>query len=176
MMAVHDDRRTAYGYVAPFVAGLIAERRPALTVLPFFDEMEQRVADGGADALLDMPADHWIEIGAIGTMDDAHAHVASLEQAGVGAVTIFPGPELEIAWEQMAGVAALAARLTSAFVVLGVALAGAHVVDRPRSRRQPQPRGPRWRQCRDRDRSRSSRTSAPSRPSARQATCLTHSV
>ena len=75
MMAVDDDRRTAYGFVAPFVAGLIAERRPAFRVLPFFDEMAQRVADAGHDALLDMPHDYWAEIGAIGTMDDALAHV-----------------------------------------------------------------------------------------------------
>lgn len=110
MMAVDDDRRTAYGFVAPFVAGLIAERRPAFLVLPFFDEMAKRVHEGGHEALLDMPADYWTEIGAIGTMDDALAHVAALEAAGVGSINVFPGPELEIAWEQMDGVAALAVR------------------------------------------------------------------
>ncbi|MEO6651660.1 MAG: LLM class flavin-dependent oxidoreductase [Ilumatobacteraceae bacterium] len=110
MLAVADDRRTAYGYVAPFVAGLIAARRPAFTVLPFFDEMFRRVEDGGADALLDMPADHWTEIGAIGTMDDALGHLAALEAVGVGSINVFPGDELEIAWEQVPIVAALAAR------------------------------------------------------------------
>ncbi len=110
MMAVDDDRRTAYGFVAPFVAGLIAERRPAFTVLPFFDEIAQRVAAGGPDALLDMPADYWREIGAIGTMDDAFAHVAALEQAGVHSINVFPGDELEVAWAQLEGVAALATR------------------------------------------------------------------
>lgn len=110
MLAVDDDRRTAYGFVAPFVAGLVAERRPAFRVLPFFDEMERRVADRGPDALLDMPADHWIEIGAIGTMDDALAHVEHLEAAGVGSINVFPGDELDVAWEQMALVARLAAR------------------------------------------------------------------
>jgi alkanesulfonate monooxygenase SsuD/methylene tetrahydromethanopterin reductase-like flavin-dependent oxidoreductase (luciferase family) len=110
MMAVDRDRRTAYGFVAPFVAGLIAERRPAFTVLPFFDEMAQRVADGGADSLLDMPADYWREIGAIGTQDDAYEHVAALEAAGVGSINIFPGDELETAWQQLDGVAALALR------------------------------------------------------------------
>ena len=110
MMAVHADRRTAYGFVAPFVAGLIAERRPAFRVLPFFDEMARRVDEGGADALLDMPADYWTEIGAIGTMDDALAHVAALEAAGVGSVAVFPGDDLEVGWEQMGDVARLAAR------------------------------------------------------------------
>ena len=110
MMSVADSRRDAYAPVADFVAGLITERRPAFTVLPFFDEMAQRVADGGHEALLDMPADHWIEIGAIGTMDDAMAHVDSLERAGVSSVNIFPGPELEVAWEMLPQVATLAAR------------------------------------------------------------------
>lgn len=110
MLAVHDDRRTAYGLVAPFVAGLIAERRPAFRVLPFFDEMERRVADGGPDALLGMPPDHWIEIGAIGTIDDALAHVAALEAAGVGSINVFPGDDLDVAAAQMQTVAELAAR------------------------------------------------------------------
>ncbi len=110
MMAVADDRRTAYGYVAPFVAGLITERRPAFTVLPYFDEMLARVDQRGPEALLDMPADYWTEIGAIGTMDDALAHVASLEAAGVGSINIFPGDELEVAWMQLPLVAELAAR------------------------------------------------------------------
>jgi len=110
MMAVHDDRRTAYGFVAPFVARLVAERRPAFTVLPFFDEVARRVTDLGHEALLDMPADYWLEIGAIGTLDDAHAHVAALEEVGVRSINVFPGDELEVAWEQLEGVAALAAR------------------------------------------------------------------
>ncbi|MFP5486904.1 MAG: LLM class flavin-dependent oxidoreductase [Acidimicrobiia bacterium] len=110
ILAVADDRREAYGFVAPFVAGLVRERRPAFSVLPFFDEMFERVERGGADALLDMPADHWREIGAIGTMDDASAHVAALEAAGVGSINVFPGPELDIAWELLPQVASLAAR------------------------------------------------------------------
>lgn len=110
LLAVADDRREAYGFVAPFVAGLVRERRPAFTVLPFFDEMLERVERGGADALLDMPADHWREIGAVGTLDDALAHVAALEGAGVGSINVFPGPELEIAWEQLPLVAEIAER------------------------------------------------------------------
>ena len=110
MMSVEAERRDAYRNVAPFVAGLIDERRPAFTVLPFFDEMAARVADGGPEALLDMPADHWREIGAIGTMDDAIAHVESLEAAGVASISVFPGPEIAIAEAQLADVARLAAR------------------------------------------------------------------
>jgi alkanesulfonate monooxygenase SsuD/methylene tetrahydromethanopterin reductase-like flavin-dependent oxidoreductase (luciferase family) len=110
MMAVDRNRRTAYGFVAPFVAGLIAERRPAFVVLPFFDEISKRVADEGADALLDMPADYWREIGAIGTEEDAVEHIAALEAAGVASINIFPGERLEDAWGQLDGVAALATR------------------------------------------------------------------
>ena len=110
MMAVHDDRRTAYRSVAPFVAGLIRDRRPAFTVLPFFDEMAQGIADAGAEALLGMPPDYWREIGAIGTRDDAFEHVAALEAAGVASINVFPGARLEDAWNQLDGVAKLAAR------------------------------------------------------------------
>jgi len=110
MLSVDDDRRQAYGRVAEFVAGLITDRRPAFTILPFYDEMSRRVEKGGADALLDMPADYWIEIGAIGTMDDALRHVAALDAVGVRSITIFPGPELEVALGQIDQVAALARR------------------------------------------------------------------
>jgi alkanesulfonate monooxygenase SsuD/methylene tetrahydromethanopterin reductase-like flavin-dependent oxidoreductase (luciferase family) len=110
MLSVADDRREAYRRVADFVADLITDRRPAFTVLPFYDEVAQRVAASGAEALVEMPHDYWVEIGAIGTMDDALAHVASLEAAGVGSINIFPGPEPELAWEQMPQVAALARR------------------------------------------------------------------
>src|SRR3954451_11665194 len=110
MLSVADDRREAYRPLVEFVAGLITDRRPALTVLPYYDEMAARGADGGAEALIEMPADYWMEIGAIGTMEDALTHVASLEAAGVGSINIFPGPELDVAWDQMRAVAALAAR------------------------------------------------------------------
>lgn len=110
LLAVADDRRTAYGYVADFVAGLVRERRPALTVLPFFDEMLARVEADGDSALLDMPADYWHEIGGVGTWDDALGHVAALEAAGVASINVFPGPELDVAWAQIDQVAALARR------------------------------------------------------------------
>jgi alkanesulfonate monooxygenase SsuD/methylene tetrahydromethanopterin reductase-like flavin-dependent oxidoreductase (luciferase family) len=110
MMSVADDRRESYRSVAPFVAEMIEQRLPAFGVLPFFDEIAARVADRGPDALVEMPADYWSEIGAVGTMDDALSHVAALESAGVGSINIFPGDELDIAWEQLPGVAALAHR------------------------------------------------------------------
>jgi alkanesulfonate monooxygenase SsuD/methylene tetrahydromethanopterin reductase-like flavin-dependent oxidoreductase (luciferase family) len=110
MLAVAADRRDAYGEVSEFVAGLVLDRRPAFTVLPFFDEIFERVSEDGHTALLEMPADQWREIGAIGTMDDALAHVAALEQAGVGSINVFPGDDLASAWEQLPRVVALATR------------------------------------------------------------------
>ena len=110
LLAVEADRRAAYRTVAPFVAGLVAQRRPALTVLPFFDEMAARVAERGAAALVDMPGDFWAEIGAVGTLDDALDHVAALEAAGVHSVNIFPGPQLADARALLPVVADLAAR------------------------------------------------------------------
>jgi alkanesulfonate monooxygenase SsuD/methylene tetrahydromethanopterin reductase-like flavin-dependent oxidoreductase (luciferase family) len=110
MLSVAANRREAYRPLVDFVAELITDRRPAFTVLPFYDELADRVASGGAEALVEMPADYWVEIGAIGTIDDALAHLAALDAVGVGSINIFPGPELELAWEQMPQVAALAAR------------------------------------------------------------------
>ena len=79
-------------------------------MLPFFDDLHRAVDRDGAYALLDMPADHWLEIGAVGTIDDALAHVAALEQAGVGTINVFPAPDLERAWELLPLVASIAAR------------------------------------------------------------------
>jgi len=110
MLSVAADRREAYRSLADFVADLVTARRPAFTVLPFFDEMARRVSDGGPAALVEMPADYWTEIGAIGTIDDALGHIAALEAVGVSSINVFPGPELEVAWEQLPQVAALAAR------------------------------------------------------------------
>jgi len=110
MLSVDADRRQAYRPITEFVGGLIAERRPAFTVLPFFDEIAGRVAEHGHESLLEMPADYWREIGAIGTFDDALAHVASLERAGVESIAIFPGPELDEARQLLTHVAALAQR------------------------------------------------------------------
>ncbi len=107
MLSVADDRRTAYEPLVEFVAGLARERRPAFRVLPFADDLFARVERDGAAALLDMPADHWREIGAIGTLDDARAHLESLAASGVTRANVFPGPSLDIARAQMATLTSL---------------------------------------------------------------------
>jgi 5,10-methylenetetrahydromethanopterin reductase len=110
MLSVADDRRDAYAFRRA-VRGRPGTGAP--TCVHGAAVLRRAVRAGGArwcDALLDMPADHWTEIGAIGTMDDALAHVAALEAAGVDRINVFPGPELEIAWEQLPLVAEIAAR------------------------------------------------------------------
>ena len=77
------------------------------TVLPLFDELFDRVERGGPEAVVDMRPDYSHEIG---TIDDAHAHVAAVEAAGLGSITIFPGHEIAIAWEQLPLVAEFARR------------------------------------------------------------------
>jgi len=54
-----------------------------------------------------MPADHWREIGAIGTLDDARNRLASLADAGARVAAAFPGPTIEVGYEQMATLAQL---------------------------------------------------------------------
>lgn len=109
LLSVDRDPRLARRRVAPFVAGLVADRRPAMTVLPFFDEMVDRIERSGPAALVDMPSGHWLEIGAVGTMDDAFAHLAALESAGVTSVNVYPGPSVDLALELMPVAGRLAA-------------------------------------------------------------------
>ncbi len=110
MMSVADDRREAYRPLIDFLAGLVAEHRPAFRVLPFWDDLRHRVERDGAEALLDMPADHWREIGAIGTAEDAQAHFEALGAAGVRSAAVFPGPELEVGHDQIVRLADLVGR------------------------------------------------------------------
>ena len=67
-------------------------------------------ATTGLEGVRDMPADWWAEIGPIGTLDDAAAHLAALEAAGVHSVGLFPAPEVDVARSQVDDVLALARR------------------------------------------------------------------
>jgi len=107
ILAVDEDRRAAYSRVAPLFAQLVSEERAALRVLPFWDELRDRVAAGGADMLIDMPAEHWREIAAVGTLDDARRHLESLADVGVRVSASFPGPILKVGYEQMVTLARL---------------------------------------------------------------------
>ena len=54
-----------------------------------------------------MPADYWREIGAIGTIDDAHEHIAALDTAGVEHVDVFSARKLHDPWDVIPLVAEL---------------------------------------------------------------------
>ena len=88
----------------------IGDKKPALAALPFFDDMMKLYDEPGAAGLVGMPTDWWAEIGAIGTLDDAAAHVEALEAAGVQHIGLFPDPEVEHGLPQLDYVLELANR------------------------------------------------------------------
>lgn len=106
-LCLTDDRGEAHTLMAPFVAGLLGSPNPALGAHPHIDEIRERHADGGVDALATMPTPWWLELGAIGNMDDIAAHVAGLHDAGTDDVAFFPGPTVELAREDLDAVATI---------------------------------------------------------------------
>jgi 2-methylisocitrate lyase-like PEP mutase family enzyme len=58
-----------------------------------------------------MPADWWIEFGAVGSLDDAVRHAEALADAGADDVAFFPGPSVELAREDLDHVVRLTAAL-----------------------------------------------------------------
>lgn len=107
---VRADRKTAYEWTAPWLAGLIAEKNPSLPALPFYDDLLKRYDDQGVAGLVTMPTDWWTEIGPIGTLDDAAAHIDALNAAGVHHIGLFPDPEVEHGLPQLDHVLELANR------------------------------------------------------------------
>ncbi|TDU91951.1 alkanesulfonate monooxygenase SsuD/methylene tetrahydromethanopterin reductase-like flavin-dependent oxidoreductase (luciferase family) [Kribbella voronezhensis] len=107
---VRSDRKTAYEWTAPWLAGLIGEKNPGLATLPFYDELLKRFDEQGVPGLVTMPVDWWTEIGPIGTLDDAAAHLDALNAAGVHHVGLFPDPEVEHGLPQLDFVLELANR------------------------------------------------------------------
>jgi alkanesulfonate monooxygenase SsuD/methylene tetrahydromethanopterin reductase-like flavin-dependent oxidoreductase (luciferase family) len=107
---VRDDRKTAYEWSAPWLAAQLEQKNPALPALPFYDDLVRRYDESGVAGLVSMPVDWWQEIGPIGTLDDAAAHLDALEAAGVQHVGLFPDPEVEHGLPQLEHVVALANR------------------------------------------------------------------
>ncbi len=110
-LAIGDDGREMRRIMAPFVAGLLDGVNPAPNAHPHIDEIRERHAARGVDGIADMPAEWWIELGAIGTFDDAVRHAEALADAGAHDVTFFPGPTVELAREDLDHVIRLAAAL-----------------------------------------------------------------
>ena len=90
--------------------GLLEDPNVAFRALPFVDDLLARFAEHGVEGLVTMPAEWWIELAPIGTLDDARAHVDALERAGVNSIGLFPAPEVDIARLQIDDVLAIARR------------------------------------------------------------------
>jgi 5,10-methylenetetrahydromethanopterin reductase len=103
-LCLQPDRAIAHRIMAPFIAGLLAAPNPALDAHPHIDEIRERHAGGGVDAIAGMPTEWWLELGAIGNMDDVLAHVDGLRGAGARDVAFFPGPTVELAREDLEAV------------------------------------------------------------------------
>lgn len=110
-LAVGDDGREMRRIMAPFVAGLLDGTNPAPEAHPHVEEIRERHTARGVDGIADMPAEWWIELGAIGTFDDAVRHAEALADAGAHDVTFFPGPTVELARQDLGHVTRLAAAL-----------------------------------------------------------------
>lgn len=100
-LCVAPDRAEAFARAAGFVAEVMQQPSVSLTMLPFYDEMAARLAADGEHGLATMPADWWAELGAIGTIDDALAHLHALADAGADSIALFPAPLLDVARGQV---------------------------------------------------------------------------
>lgn len=109
-LCVEDDRASAYRIMAPWLAAQLDTPTPGIHALPFFEDLQARYAAHGVDGLVTMPPDWWTEIAPIGTIDDAAAHIETLEAAGVGSIALFPAPDVTTAMSQVADVLTLARR------------------------------------------------------------------
>ncbi len=109
-LCVTPRRETAHEIMAPWLAERLAEPTPGVAALPFVDDLVALHRDRGLEGVRGMPDDWWAEIGPIGTLDDAAAHLAALEAAGVHSIALFPAPDVDIARSQVDDVLALARR------------------------------------------------------------------
>jgi 5,10-methylenetetrahydromethanopterin reductase len=104
------DRVEAFRAMAPWLARQVETTSPVIRGVPFFDDLKALYDEKGADGLAGVPADWWAELGAVGTMDDALAHVAALEAAGVDSIGFWPSPDPDVAAQDIDQVIALATR------------------------------------------------------------------
>ena len=92
------DRALARARVAAELAAAVSRGPGTLRALPVFDDLAASVQAGGPEAVLRMPDDWWLQIGAIGTPDDAVAHLQTLAEAGADRVALFLPPERSL-WD-----------------------------------------------------------------------------
>jgi alkanesulfonate monooxygenase SsuD/methylene tetrahydromethanopterin reductase-like flavin-dependent oxidoreductase (luciferase family) len=100
-LCIEPERAAAYRWMAPVVAGWLSGPNPAIDHHSHAEELHARFADGGVDALATMPRDWWLQLGAIGTFDDAVEHLYGLANAGAHDIALFPCPDLQVARAQL---------------------------------------------------------------------------
>jgi alkanesulfonate monooxygenase SsuD/methylene tetrahydromethanopterin reductase-like flavin-dependent oxidoreductase (luciferase family) len=95
VLCIETERRDAYRHMASWLSRMLDQAIPPLTHLPFQAELRAHYESKGVDGLPSIPQEWWAELGAIGTLDDAAAHVAALEAEGVGHIGLFPSADLD---------------------------------------------------------------------------------
>ena len=100
-LCIEPDREAAFRWMAPVVAGWLSGPSPAIDHHSHGAEMRTRFAEGGIDALVTMPREWWVQLGAIGTFDDAVEHLYGLANAGAQDIALFPCPDLQVARAQL---------------------------------------------------------------------------
>jgi alkanesulfonate monooxygenase SsuD/methylene tetrahydromethanopterin reductase-like flavin-dependent oxidoreductase (luciferase family) len=102
VVSIDDDRKAARQAIAPFIADNVAdELNFGLKSMPFYDDLVALLDRDGVDGLAAGPDEWWIELGAIGTPDDAAAHIEALAAAGATSVSLFPPPVADAALAQI---------------------------------------------------------------------------
>jgi alkanesulfonate monooxygenase SsuD/methylene tetrahydromethanopterin reductase-like flavin-dependent oxidoreductase (luciferase family) len=109
-LCVARDRAEARRLMAPWLGDALDDPNAGVRALPFADDLLARYRAKGLDGVVTMPDDWWAEIAPVGTLDDAAAHLAALEDAGAHSIGLFPSPELDVARTQIDDVLALANR------------------------------------------------------------------
>jgi 5,10-methylenetetrahydromethanopterin reductase len=110
-LCLMDDRRDAHRLMAPFIESQLAAPWPGINDHPNIDEIRERHATGGLNAIASMPGDWWLELGAIGDLDDVLAHAAAMHAAGTTELAFFPGPTVEATRGDLDAVATIRAAI-----------------------------------------------------------------
>ena len=111
-LCLTDDRRDAHRLMAPFINAQLAAPWPGIDDHPHIDELRERHATGGLDAIVSMPSDWWIELGAIGNLNDVLEHAEAMSAAGTTELAFFPGPTVEATREDLDAVARIRAAIS----------------------------------------------------------------
>lgn len=108
---VASTRQQAYEFAAHWLAGELGHPSPAMSTLPCYEELLAHWSESGRDGLTSIPREWWLQLGAIGTLDDAADHVAGLADAGATGVSLFGSADPQVLRNQLPDMIALAERL-----------------------------------------------------------------